>query len=90
VAEKYEIKELHKQNMLLTAHILRKVLMYQCKVFIKGNSKAYTINCNNNMAPTLYKLEKWSVSSIYEYSKRVLGKGKGHPTTGRGGPRGSG
>jgi hypothetical protein len=56
--------------MLLNVHILRKVLMYQYKGFRRGKSKAYTINYNNSMAPTIYKLEKLSVSIIY--SKTVL------------------
>jgi len=35
VPGKYEIHELQRQNILLTVHILRKVLMYQYKAFSK-------------------------------------------------------
>jgi len=62
IFEQHEIKELQKTFILVTAHILRKVLMKQYKTFIKANSIACTASCNYRTDATLSTLGTWFLS----------------------------
>jgi hypothetical protein len=60
-----EIKELQKTAILVTAHILRKVLMYKYIRANAGASDMGTINSSDRIAAKLYSLGAWFVSGIY-------------------------
>jgi hypothetical protein len=59
----HEVWELQKTAILGTAHILRKVLMYNRAT--AGTGDIGTINSNDRIAATMYSLGTWFVSGIY-------------------------
>jgi hypothetical protein len=62
--EKHKIKELQKTVISGTAHILRKLRMYNYKRSNIANSTICTMSSNYRMAATLYSLGTWFVSGI--------------------------
>ena len=63
---KHEIKELQKTDMLGTAHLILRVLMYvKLQNVCVGDSVTCALYCNYGIAAKVYTLEVWFVLVIY-------------------------
>jgi len=63
---KHETKEQQKTAILHTAHVLRKVIMYEVQNIerVKYITCSPILNCNHRIALKLYTLETWFVSDM--------------------------
>jgi hypothetical protein len=64
VPGKHNVKTIYKTGVLVTAHMLRKVLMAKHKTYIMGNNIICIINGTHRIAAKLYTIETWFVSDI--------------------------
>jgi len=57
VPRRHNVKTVYKTAIVVTAHILQKVLVAKYKTFIMRNIIIYIINCKHRIADKLYTLE---------------------------------
>ena len=73
VPGRHNVKTLYKTAIVVTGHMLQKVLMAKYKTFIVGNNITYIINCKHRVAAKLYTLETWFVRAYVNLDINIEG-----------------